>query len=171
MTTRTRGATRLQRIPRSFGRRLHDSVPAGIIEDYAEAHSILEESPKAAATLARRAIQGMIRDFHGISKRTLKAEIDALEELVEADVWAAIDVVRSVGNIGAHMERDVDVIIEVEPNEAENLLGLVTLLSDDWYKSKADREQRLADIKEIGEKKEGQKNAARNDVTDPPATD
>jgi hypothetical protein len=31
----------------------------------------------------------------------------------------AIDHVRKIGNIGAHMEADINVIVEVEPKEAQ----------------------------------------------------
>ena len=46
--------------------------------------------------------------------------------------WAAIDAVRRVGNIGAHMEHDINVIVDVEPREAELLIGLVETLFREW---------------------------------------
>ncbi|MCP1830281.1 hypothetical protein ACVIHH_005106 [Bradyrhizobium sp. USDA 4518] len=33
----------------------------------------------------------------------------------------AIDAVRIVGNIGAHMEKDVNLIVDIEPGEAQML--------------------------------------------------
>ena len=45
-----------------------DYIPAAILEDYREACLIRDLSPKASATLSRRCIQGMIRDFAGIAK-------------------------------------------------------------------------------------------------------
>jgi hypothetical protein len=68
------------------GLRLEPSVPeplpAGVPEqirrDYAEAWLIKDMSAKAAATLARRALQGMIRDFWEIKERNLNEEINAL---------------------------------------------------------------------------------------------
>ena len=67
----------------------------------------------------------MIRDFWEIRKRTLYDEIQGLKDKVSGSSWRAIDAVREIGNIGAHMEKDVDVIIDVEPEEAGLLLRLI----------------------------------------------
>src|SRR3990167_347991 len=99
-----------QLLPESEAKVLPDYIPQPIQQDYYEACRIRDLSPKASATLARRCLQGMIRDFWEIKKARLKDEIDALEEKVDSDVWASIDAVRSVGNIGAHIEKDIDVI-------------------------------------------------------------
>ena len=40
----------------------------------------------------------------------------------------AIDAVRKIGNIGAHMERDINLIVDIDPNEAAILIGLIELL-------------------------------------------
>jgi hypothetical protein len=50
----------------------------------------------------------MIRDFWGIKKARLVDEIEAIAEKTDADTWAAIDSVRKIGNIGAHMEKDIN---------------------------------------------------------------
>ena len=97
-------------IPQSDAHVLPDYVPRAIVEDYNEACAIRALSPKASATLARRCLQGMIRDFWGIKKDTLCQEVVALKEKVPPKTWEAIDVVRSMGNIGAHMEKDINVI-------------------------------------------------------------
>src|SRR3989338_2082877 len=128
-------------LPESEARVLPDYIPEPIKEDYYESCRIRDLSPKASATLSRRCLQGMIRDYWKISKARLKDEIDALEEKVDADTWSSIDAVRSVGNIGAHMEKDINIIVDVEPEEAQLLIGLIEQLVDDWY---ADRENRRA---------------------------
>jgi hypothetical protein len=87
-------------IPESKAKVCPAYIPEGIRQDYVEACAILNGSPKAAAAMARRCLQGMIRDFHGVSRRTLKDEIDAIKELIDPVTWRAIDAVRSVGNIG-----------------------------------------------------------------------
>ena len=106
-----------------------------------EACRVRDLSPKASATLARRCLQGMIRDFCGIAKATLYQEIEALNRAV-ADNKApqgvtpesvqGIDDVRSIGNIGAHMEKDINIIVEVDPDEAQMLIELVEMLFDEW---------------------------------------
>ncbi len=63
----------------------------------------------------------MIRNFWGIAKPRLIDEVDALQDKVDPLTWSAIDAVRRIGNIGAHMEKDIDLIVDVEPDEAELL--------------------------------------------------
>jgi hypothetical protein len=127
-------------------------IPAPIRQDYYEACRIRDLSPKASATISRRCLQGMIRDFCGITKSRLIDEIKELRRQVDAgsaargvshDTMDAIDHVRSLGNIGAHMERDIDLIVEIDPDEAQHLIGLVELLFKDWYVAREDRRQRL----------------------------
>lgn len=149
-------------------RALPGAVPEPIRRDFGEACSILSLSPKAAATLARRALQGMIRDFHGISKPRLKDEIDALKGLVDDDVWRALDGLRHIGNIGAHMERDVNVIVDVDPDEADRLVRLIELLADDWYVARERRRALVRDVIGIAEEKKAlQKGAPPEPVADP----
>jgi hypothetical protein len=137
---------------------LPEYVPQPIAEDYYEACRIRDLSPKAAATLARRCLQGMIRDFWRISESRLKDEIDALEGMVDVDVWESIDAIRSVGNIGAHMEKDINVIIDVEPQEAQLLIGLIEQLVDEWYVARDDRRRRSEKIKILAQTKGQLKN-------------
>lgn len=143
-------------LPESQAKILPDYIPKPISEDYYEACRIRDLSSKASATLARRCLQGMIRDFWGISKGTLKEEIEALENKVDSLTWEAIDSVRKVGNIGAHMGKDINVIIDVESNEAQLLIELIEQLVDDWYRARNDKQERLKKIKEVAEAKTGQ---------------
>jgi len=122
-------------------------------------------SPKASATLARRCLQGMIRDFCGITGKTLFAEIDSLRETVSQgngirhvnhDTVEAIDHVRRIGKYGAHMEKDVNLVINVEPHEAQKLIELIELLFHEWYVQRENRKQSLAVLKEISDEKDGQ---------------
>ncbi|MFX8102761.1 DUF4145 domain-containing protein, partial [Acinetobacter baumannii] len=77
---------------------------------------------------SRRCLQGMIRDYWGVSKNTLNEEIKAIKDRIDPIIWQAIDAVRKIGNIGAHMEKDINFIIDVEPNEAQMLIGLIEML-------------------------------------------
>lgn len=141
--------------PQSLAKPLPDYIPQAIRKDYEEACSIVSLSPKASATLARRCLQGMIRDFWEVSgKRNLFEEINAIEHKVDSSVWKAIDAVRTIGNIGAHMEKDINIIVEVEKDEADLLIHLIELLLEEWYINRHQREQRLASIKEIGIEKQ-----------------
>ena len=130
-----------------------DYVPEAIIADYKEACLIAALSPKASATLARRCLQGMIRDFWAVKPGRLVDEIKAIEERVDADAWGAIEAVRSVGNIGAHMENDINVIVDVEPEEARLLIGLIESLVDEWYVSRHERKLRFSKLASIAAEK------------------
>jgi hypothetical protein len=140
-------------IPASDAKVFPDYVPVAIRDDYAEACAIKNLSPKASATLARRCLQGMIRDFWTISKPRLIDEIEALEDKVDPLTWEAIDAVRSVGNIGAHMEKDINVIIDVDPGEAAQLIGLIEILIKDWYITRHERQERLKSVVSVGQAK------------------
>jgi hypothetical protein len=71
-------------LPDSKAKPFPDYIPKPILQDYREACRIVDLSPKASASLARRCLQGMIRDFWEIRQRTLKDEIDALEEKIDS---------------------------------------------------------------------------------------
>ena len=65
---------------------------------------------------------------------------------VQADTVDAIDHVRQIGNIGAHMEADINVIVDVDPEEAQVLIELAELLFDEWYVAREQRTQRLVKL-------------------------
>lgn len=143
--------------PNSSAKPLPDYIPRSIVEDYNEACLIRDLSPKASATLSRRCLQGMIRDFWGISKSRLIDEIKALEDKVDPETWGAIDAIRDLGNIGAHMEKDINIIVEVDPDEAQMLIDLIELLVKEWYIARYNREQRVSGIKKLAAEKKAAK--------------
>ena len=101
----------------------------------------------------------MIRHFCGISRARLIDEINALREAVETggaprgvtiESVDAVDHVRKIGNIGAHMEKDVDLIVDIDPGEAQALIELIEMLFDEWYVEQHNRTERLKKIAAIG---------------------
>jgi hypothetical protein len=154
-----------QLLPESQAKVLPGYIPQSIQQDYYESCRIRDLSPKASATLARRCLQGMIRDFWGISRDRLKDEVDEIEEKVDPAVWESIDAVRSVGNIGAHMEKDINIIIDVDPKEAQLLIGLIEQLIDDWYVARENRRKRTEELKNLAISKETKKNQIENNDT------
>lgn len=143
-----------QLIPSSAARVFPAYVPKPILDDYTEACLISALSPKASATLSRRCLQGMIRDFWKVTKPNLLQEIDAVKDRVDAQTWAAIDAVRKIGNIGAHMEKDINVIVDVDVEEAAKLIWLVELLIKDWYVLRHERQERLKEIADMAKAKQ-----------------
>lgn len=139
------------------GRPLSSLVPVSCKGDYEEACLIKDLSPKAAATLCRRALQGMIRDFWKISKSTLAAELKAIEGQCDPALYMALMSLKAIGNIGAHPERDIDLIVDVDSGEVEELLELLKMLDLEWYVARHARAQRLASIAAIGASKDAAK--------------
>lgn len=142
-------------IPTSRAKSFPEFVPAPIREDYEEACSIQELSPKASATLSRRCLQGMIRDFWNVKTESgrLFDEINAIKDRVDPETWETIHAVRKVGNVGAHMESDINMVVDVEPGEAGLLIGLIESLIEEWYVARHKRRERNAAILSVAESK------------------
>jgi hypothetical protein len=133
-------------IPPSASKHFPDYVPQAIREDYGEACLIRDLSPKASATLSRRCLQGILRDFWQVKPGRLVEEIEEVQSLIDPLTWDAIEAVRKLGNIGAHMEKDINVIVDVDPEEAALLIGLVETLLKEWYVARAERKIRMTAV-------------------------
>ena len=152
-------------LPDSIAKPQPDYIPIPIRKDYEEACKIANLSPNASAVLARRCLQSMIRDFCRIRENTLHKEIEKLKTSVEErkipsvteESIQAIDNIRKMGNIGAHMEKPTGILIDIEPEEANLLIQLIETLFKDWYVVRNERQQRLKNIQAIITRKEQQK--------------
>ena len=163
-------------LPESSAKPQPGYIPPPIVENYNQACRIRDLSANASAALARRCLQGMIRDFCEISERTLAQEIKTLREQVDAGkgprgvdpaTMDAIDHVRHIGNIGAHMEKDINLILDVEPDEAQALINLIEILFGEWYVAKHVREGKLKALGVVAENKKAKKVQAK--LPPPPA--
>lgn len=151
-----------QLIPSSRAQTYPDYVPQAIRDDYYEACLIASLSPKASATLSRRCLQGVLRDYWKVKPGNLVNEIEQIKDKVDPLTWDAIEAVRKVGNIGAHMEKDINIIIDVEPHEADLMIGLIETLIKDWYITREERKARLSSISALAGQKDAAKKAAKN---------
>ncbi|WP_150791461.1 DUF4145 domain-containing protein [Pandoraea iniqua] len=153
LTGQPKGDWRL--LPASFAKVIPDYIPQVLRDDYREACAISDLSPKAAATLCRRCLQGMIRDYWGVNTKSnrLWDEMKEIKNLIDPGTWAAIVALKDLGNIGAHMEQDVNVIVDVEPEEAKLLINLIESLFEDWYVTRHQKEMRNASLKAAVERK------------------
>lgn len=147
-------------LPASRAQALPPFIPAPIVADYNEACLIETLSPKASATLSRRCLQGILRDYWKVKPGKLYNEIEEVKDKMDPATWDAIDAVRKVGNIGAHMEKDIDVIVDVEPQEAALLIGLIETVIKDWYIIREERRVRLEQIKQMAVAKDAKKASA-----------
>lgn len=134
---------------------LPEYIPQCLREDYYEAYKIIELSPKSSATLTRRCLQGMIRDFWNIKKSRLIDEIKELENKTEIDFETKriMEILRKFGNSGAHLEKDVNLIIDIKKEDAKILLNLLEELFQNWYIAKHEKEERLKKLEiKLGKK-------------------
>ena len=137
--------------PRGSAKPFPDFIPKPLREDYAEACLILQDSPKASATLFRRCLQGFIRRYYRITKHTLYDEIKELESTLPPDLWEAVDSIREIGNVGAHSEKDVSKIVDVPPEAANALRELIELLFEETYIKDHQRKQRIKKANEAAQ--------------------
>lgn len=145
-------------VPSSLAKKFPDYIPKSIRNDYEESCKIVNLSPKASATLSRRCLQGMIRDYWKITnERSLYHEIDAIKEKVDPQVWKVLDSVRQIGNIGAHMEKDINLIVDIDPGEAEKLIKLIEYLIEQWYIKRYETDELLNSIVELNTEKQEQR--------------
>lgn len=143
--------------PISSAKQFPDYIPEAIRNDYEEACAIMMLSPKASATLSRRCLQGMIHDFWGIKEKNLNAEISTLKDKIPSDLWASIDALRQLGNIGAHMESDTNIIVDIDPGESYSLIQLIELLMKEWYIIRAERNNLFSNIISTNQNKQSER--------------
>jgi len=136
-------------IPSFEGRGIPEYVPDDVRSEYEQACAIRSASPNASATLARRCLQAMIRDFWGIRESFLSNAIDALRDKMDEETFEAIDAVRNSGKLRQHMEKGTNLIHDSAPEDAELLIGLIEYLVEEWYVTRDKRKQRLKRIKEL----------------------
>ena len=68
-------------------------------------------------------------------------------------VWESLNAVREIGNIGAHMEKDINVIVDVESDEAKILIEMLEILFEEWYIARHERDSKLSRIQQIRDHK------------------
>jgi len=136
-------------VPPSRARSFPVIVPPPVIEDYQEACLAIEFSPKVSAALSRQCLSRMIRDFWQVQPGSLNDEFRQIRGTVDPLTWEAIESIRKSGMIGARMENAGSEILDVDPGEAELLIGLIETLIEDWYVAREERRRRLKNIRQI----------------------
>lgn len=134
-------------IPTSSARQYPAYVPEKITKEYCDAYAVLEINPHAAATLARRCLQAILRDFFGVKQNTLADELDAVKEKLDPETWGAIEVVRKTGNVGKNMQKGVNLVFDGDPGEAQLLINLIEILIEECYVARQARKARLEGIR------------------------
>jgi hypothetical protein len=109
-------------------------VPERYKENFLEARDILARSPKASAAISRRLLQDILENHFKLKAHKLADEIDLFLKLPEIPSYLSqqIDAIRNIGNFAAHPLKDTSTgeVLDVEPGEAEWLLGTIDALFD-----------------------------------------
>jgi hypothetical protein len=112
-------------------------VPKQFADDYIEACLVLSDSAKAAAALARRCLQNVLREAAKVRAGNLADEIQQAIDSGKLPFQLAesIDAVRNIGNFAAHpmKSQQTGEILEVEPGEAEWNLDVLEVLFDFYF--------------------------------------
>ena len=104
----------------------------------------------------------MIRDFHNITRKNLVDEINAIKSDLGTDIFNALHSLRSIGNIGAHPESDINLIVEIDEWEAQKLIKFIELLMDKWYIKREEERKMLEEINQIAIDKKNEKKGIQN---------
>lgn len=112
-------------------------VPAPYANDYKEACLVISDSPKAAAALARRCLQNVLRHVAKVKPGNLADEIQQVIDGGKLPLQLAdsIDAIRNIGNFAAHpmKSQQSGQILEVAPGEAEWNLDVLEMLFDFYF--------------------------------------
>jgi len=127
-----------------------EGVPAGMAQDFREAASVLEISPQAAAALARRTLQQVLKDHLGATGGNLEKQIDSVASNLPSQVAESLHALRHLGNFAAHPTKDQSTgeIVQVEPGEAEWTLDTLEALFDHVFVAPARQAERLKQLNE-----------------------
>lgn len=145
--------------PISSAQQFPKYIPEGIRNDYEEACAIVNLSPKASATLSRRCLQNMIRDFWKIKEKNLYAEIEALDAVIPPTQKKVLHSLRQIGNIGAHPEADINTIIDIDPEDASKLIKVIEFFIDKWYIDRHEQEKLFDEINSTNNELQAQRSA------------
>ena len=135
--------------PDSKARPWPDYIPETVRSSYEQACYCEERAPAASATMARRALHEILKDFCGAKGKNLAEDIERLRKQVREgsgpdgvppETVDRLHQLREMGNIGAHLIRGTDeIIIDIEGEEPRLLIEMIELLAEQWY---VQREQR-----------------------------
>jgi hypothetical protein len=112
-------------------------VPQDLARDYNQACNVLEISPQAAAALARRCLQQILRVKVRVDPKKLFNEIDdpKVKQALPDYILEKLHFVRKIGNAAAHPMQSAEPgqLFEVEPDEAEHCLDAIADMFEHLY--------------------------------------
>ena len=131
---------------------LPDYIDKKFLEDYNEACSVIDDSPKASAALSRRCLQNILREkatikrfsktdgkytTEKVSSSDLYNEIQQVLDMgnLPSNISDGLDAIRAIGNFAAHPMKSANTgeIVNVEAGEAEWNLEVLESLFDYYF--------------------------------------
>jgi len=134
-------------------------LPKDIQRDINEANLIKNKSTRASASLLRRALQSMIRDFwkSEIIPGELNSEITQLKsKITDAALYNAMHSLKNIASFAAHPEKDISSIVDIEKSELDQMFKIIHILIKEWYVNKKEREENLKSLNKMASKKKQQ---------------
>lgn len=135
----------------------NEQIPSEIRNDLNNALSILDITPDAAASLARRALERTLRKYLNLKGRNLEDLILAAKDHLYPRIYKLLDAIRGYGNFGAHLKEDFQngELLLVERDEAFFTIQATKELAEDWFihKSRTDTMLNQIDVKKERSKK------------------
>ncbi|MDH3579090.1 MAG: hypothetical protein OEM91_00500 [Hyphomicrobiales bacterium] len=146
-------------------------VPENAREAYAQAHFLVQRSPRASGALSRYCLQQMVHDFWQLSadeKGTLSSEFKQISDRLSLETLSSIECIREYGSIDSQLSQDRDMMVDTTVDEAKLLIALVQLLIQEWYMERSRRQKRCDAIRQLVEdaKREPATNSIAKDSTD-----
>jgi len=104
----------------STAARPHPEMPSAARGLYEEASAVLPHSRRAAAALARAALESLLKELdESGGHKNLQTRIGELQGKVNASLWQVLTALRVVGNDSLHGDEDDLVILYLEGDAAE----------------------------------------------------
>lgn len=120
-------------------RPVSEDVPAHIAQMYREASLVLPISPRASASLSRLCLEAVLTEAGGAAAFHIQGKIEQVRDNVPAYVWQWLHAVRRVAKYGAHYKvgeeegGEEEVVLDVSPEEAGQLLDALDQVFDHYY--------------------------------------
>jgi hypothetical protein len=128
-------------------------VPAQYLEDYQEAESLLDISPRMSAVMTRRLLSDVLAEHAGIKHSRLTQQV---KEFVEdphhpASIRESLHYLRELGDFGAHTQKsDEEEIIDVTRQQAQWALSVLRRLFEYLIVEPAEDRQMRDELDEAG---------------------
>lgn len=127
-----------------------DRIDEPYSSEFANAINIKSISPKASAMLSRRVMEAVLEKEYDIDDGFLSSKISEFISYndIPYRLRKSVDIVREVGNVGAHTQEDAETgeLVDVDPGEADVVLDVLRQLLEYTFVRDERREEQIRSI-------------------------